>query len=68
MNTQTPQTAVKKINTGNTAVNRKWVENVLNGGSLEQVNVSDVISDKTINKIIDTQASAFDFVKKEVSK
>ncbi len=44
----------------------EWAENILNGDSLEPVDVSDVIPDEAVvNKIIDEQASLFDFIESE---
>ncbi len=42
-----------------------WAENILNGGPLKTVDVSDVISDEMLNEIIDKQTSLFDFIKCE---
>lgn len=56
---------IKKSDTDNTAAHRKWVENILNGGSSELIDVSNVISGETINKIIDNQASLFNFIENE---
>ena len=44
----------------NADIKREMVKNVLNGGSLEPVDVSDVIPDDVVNKIIDEQQTLLD--------
>lgn len=54
-----------KSDTDDMASKREWAENILNGGPLKTVDVSDVISDEKLNEIIDKQTSLFDFIEGE---
>ena len=49
-------------------IKREMVKNVLNGGSLEPVDVSDVIPDEVANEIVDGQQTLFDFMENDADE